>query len=179
MMFHRLGRRLRIRVIPCCVRVFLAVYQYRVVPRHPLPGAVGTRRTGPQKRPVYSLFREINIPLDGLNLVAFSNCLSVPNSFCHIRPSNRFSRLQRPDALANAKLKKRHAAVGAACLYLYTTNLLEMGSRRCDSSRTSYSYSQTTRSQATASTTALVFSGSGRFRSSASSFGFGGPIFFS
>src|SRR5665213_195788 len=54
-----------------------------------------------------------------------------------------------------------------------------MGSRARDSSRTTYPSPRDAIPQAKASTTGLVFSGSGFLRSSGSSFSFGGPIFFS
>jgi hypothetical protein len=99
MMPNGLSRRLRVRVIPCRVRILLAINQYRVIPRHPLPGAVRTRGTGLQKCPVYSLFWEINVSFNCLNLIALRDGLSVPNSLCHYPPSNRFNKMQRLDAL--------------------------------------------------------------------------------
>ena len=94
---YRLRRRFRIGVIPGRIRVLLTIYQNRVIPRHTLPWAVGTGGTGPQKRPVYSLFREIYVSLYRLDFIALRDRLSIPNCFCHVRPSNRFSQIQRQD----------------------------------------------------------------------------------
>ena len=97
MMPDRLRRRLRIRIIPGSIRVLLTIHQNRVIPRHTLPWAVGTGGTWSQKRPVYSLFREIYISLDRLDFIALRDRLSIPNCFCHVRPSNRFSQIQWQD----------------------------------------------------------------------------------
>ena len=85
MMFHRLGRGLRIRVIPCSIRVFLPIHQHRVIPCPTLPGARRAGRAGPQIRPIHCLFREINSPFDGLYLLALCQSLSIPYSFSHMR----------------------------------------------------------------------------------------------
>jgi hypothetical protein len=139
-MLHRLRRRLRIGVIPRRIRVLLAVDKHCVIPRHALPWTVRTGGAGPQKCPVYSLFRKINISFNGFDLVALRDGLSIPNSFCHVRPSNRFNsiRCNGKDTLTCARNKKRLCRDSSSASHCYNTNLLETGSDRGNSSRTTY-----------------------------------------
>ena len=77
------GCRLRIRVIPGCIRIFLIPILQRIVASLPLPGTTRGCRTWTEIFPLQRSFWEVSIPFHGFVSIAFGNHSAVPDCFGH------------------------------------------------------------------------------------------------